>query len=180
VVGALRVTQLVVPGMRRRGHGRVINVSSVAGGITFPGMGAYAMSKHALESMSHALRHELKPFGIAVCVIQPGGIDTPFAGVERRDYHHGRPEGPYAAFTAEVVDRLSRNPMPLPVDKVARTIVRAATARRPKARYRVGTIAHVMLGLHDVLPGRLWDRLLPMMAPTPPTPPPPATPNPTP
>lgn len=167
VLGALRVAQLVAPVMRGRGHGRIVNVSSVAGLVTFPGMGAYAMSKHALESMSQALRHELKPFGIAVSVVQPGGIDTPFAETERRTFLHGRPQGPYAAFTAEIVERLSRNPMPLPADKVARTILRAATARRPKAQYRVGTIAHVMLGLHDLLPGRIWDRLLPMMAPTP-------------
>ncbi|MEZ0115190.1 NAD(P)-dependent dehydrogenase (short-subunit alcohol dehydrogenase family) [Catenulispora sp. EB89] len=167
VLGALRVAQLVAPGMRRRGRGRIVNVSSVAGLVTFPGMGAYAMSKHALESMSQALRQELKPFGIGVSVIQPGGIDTAFAEAERRTFLHGRPEGPYAAFTAEVVDRLSRNPMPLAPDKVARIIVRAATARRPRARYRVGTVAHVMLGLHDLLPDRMWDRLLPVMAPTP-------------
>jgi NAD(P)-dependent dehydrogenase (short-subunit alcohol dehydrogenase family) len=168
VLGALRVAQLVAPGMRRRGDGRIVNVSSVAGLVTFPGMGAYAMSKHALESMSQALRHELRPFGIGVCVIQPGGIDTPFAEAERRTFLHGAPEGPYAAFTAEVVERLRHNPMPLQADKVARTIVRAATARRPRARYRVGTIAHVMLGLHDALPDRLWDRLVPMISPTPP------------
>ena len=167
VLGALRTAQLVAPGMRLRGHGRIINVSSVAGRITFPGMGAYAMSKHALESMSQALRHELKPFGIGVSVIQPGGIDTPFAEAERRTYLHGLPEGPYAEFTVEVIERLSHNPAPLSADKVARTILRAATARHPKGQYRVGTIAHVMLGLHDALPGRLWDRLLPMMAPTP-------------
>ncbi|MEY9859447.1 NAD(P)-dependent dehydrogenase (short-subunit alcohol dehydrogenase family) [Catenulispora sp. GAS73] len=167
VLGALRVVQLVAPGMRRRGHGRIVNVSSVAGLVTFPGMGAYAMSKHALESMSQALRQELKPFGIGVSVVQPGGVDTAFAEAERRTFLHGRPEGPYAAFTAEVVDRLSRNPMPLAPDGVARTIVRAATARRPRARYRVGTVAHVMLGLHDLLPNRMWDRLLPLMAPTP-------------
>ena len=167
VLGALRVAQLVAPGMRRRGHGRIVNVSSVAGLVTFPGMGAYAMSKHAVESMSQALRHELKPFGIGVSVIEPGGMDTPFAEAERRTFLHGRPDGPYAEFTAAVVERLSHNPMPLPADKVARTIVRAATARRPKARYRVGTIAHVLLGLHDTLPARLWDRLVPMISPTP-------------
>lgn len=167
VLGALRVAQLAAPGMRRRGHGRIVTVSSVAGLVTFPGMGAYAMSKHAVESMSQALRHELKPFGIGVSVIQPGGIATPFAEAERRTFLHGTPEGPYAEFTAEVVERLSRNPMPLSADKVARTIVRAATARHPKARYRVGTIAHVMLGLHSVLPARLWDRLVPMISPTP-------------
>jgi NAD(P)-dependent dehydrogenase (short-subunit alcohol dehydrogenase family) len=77
VLAALRIAQLVAPGMRRRGYGRIVNVSSVAGRVTLPGMGAYAMSKHALESMSEALRQELKPFGIAVSVIQPGASTPP-------------------------------------------------------------------------------------------------------
>ena len=137
MLGALRTAQLVAPGMRLRGHGRIINVSSVAGRIRFPGMGAYAMSKHALES------------------VRQNGAPTSTVF----------PKVPMAEFTAEVIERLSHNPAPLSADKVARTILRAATARHPKGRYRVGTIAHVMLGLHDALPGRL----LPMMAPTPKT-----------
>lgn len=152
--------------MRRRGYGRIVNVSSVAGRVTMPGMGAYAMSKHALESMSEALRQELKPFGIAVSVIQPGGIDTPFAQAERRTFRHGRPDGPYADFTAQVVDRLGRNPVALRPERVAR-VVHRATARRPRPYYRVGGLAHVMLGLHQALPSRLWDRLVPMISPTP-------------
>lgn len=157
VLGALRAAQLVAPGMRRRGHGRIINVSSVAGRITMPGMGAYAMSKHALESMSQALRHELSPSGIGVSVIQPGGIDTPFAETERRTFRHGRPGGPYADFTAQV----------------ARVVYRAATARHPRPCYRVGGLAHVMLSLYNALPSRMWDRLIPLItsvpAATPPT-----------
>jgi NAD(P)-dependent dehydrogenase (short-subunit alcohol dehydrogenase family) len=167
VLGALRAAQLVAPGMRRRGHGRIVNVSSVAGRITMPGMGAYAMSKHALESMSEALRYELKPFGIAVSVIQPGGIDTPFAEAERRAFHHGRPDGPYSDFTTQVVDRLSHNPVALPPERVARVVHRAATAPHPRPYYRVGGLAHIMLGLHDALPGRIWRRLVPMITPTP-------------
>jgi NAD(P)-dependent dehydrogenase (short-subunit alcohol dehydrogenase family) len=167
VLGALRAAQLVAPGMRRRGHGRIISVSSVAGQVTIPGMGAYAMSKHALESMSDALRHELGPFGIGVCVIQPGGIDTPFAETERRTFCHGRPEGPYAAFTAQVVDRLSRNPVTLHPDRVARVVHRAAIARHLRPCYRVGGLAHVMLGLYSALPSRVWDRLVPLMTPVP-------------
>lgn len=167
VLGALRIAQLVAPGMRRRGHGRIVHISSVAGRITMPGMGAYAMSKHALESMSEALRHELRPFGIAVSVIQPGGIDTPFVQAERRAFQHGRPDGPYAEFTAQVVDRLGRNPVALAPERVARVVYRAATTGHPRPYYRVGGLAHVMLGLHDALPGRLWHRLVPMITPTP-------------
>lgn len=167
VLGALRVAQLVAPGMRRRGHGRIVNISSVAGQVTMPGMGAYAMSKHGLEAMSEALRQELKAFGIGVSVIQPGGIETPFAETERRTFRHGLPDGPYAGFTAEVVDRLGRNPVALQPERVARVVYRAATARRPRACYRVGGLAHALLGLHRTLPSPLWDRLVPMIAPTP-------------
>ena len=167
VVGALRVVQQVVPGMRERGWGRIVNLSSVAGRITMPGMGAYAMSKHAVESMSEALRHELNPFGIRVSVIQPGGIDTAFADAERRNFRHGRADGPYARFTAEVVERLSTNPLLLRPDHVARVVHRAATTRRPRPYYRVGTLAHMMLGLHQLLPDRLWDRLVPAITPVP-------------
>ena len=167
VLGALRITQLVAPGMRRRGHGRIVHISSVAGQITMPGMGAYAMSKHSLESMSAALRQELKPFGIKVSVIQPSGIDTPFAETERRDFHHGQPDGPYADFTADVVDRLSHNPVALRPERVARVVHRAATARHPRPHYRVGGLAHIMLGVHRTLPSRAWDRLVPKLTPTP-------------
>jgi NAD(P)-dependent dehydrogenase (short-subunit alcohol dehydrogenase family) len=167
VLGALRVVQMVAPGMRRRGQGRIVNVSSVAGRITMPGMGAYAMSKHALESMSDALCHELGPFGIRVSVVQPSGIDTPFAEVERRSYRHGRPNGPYAGFTTEVVHRLGSNPALLTPDRVAGVIHRAATAARPRTHYRVGAVAHAMLGLRRVLPDRLWHRLVPMISPVP-------------
>lgn len=167
VLGALRVVQHVAPGMRRRGRGRIINVSSVAGSVTLPGMGPYAMSKHALQSMSDALRHELAPFGISVCVIQPGGIDTPFAERERRAYHHGRADGPYATFTAAVVERLRHNPAPLSPDQVARTIHRAATTAHPRPYYRVGAVAQVMLGLNWALPPTLWDRLVPAITPVP-------------
>jgi NAD(P)-dependent dehydrogenase (short-subunit alcohol dehydrogenase family) len=153
--------------MRERGYGRIVQISSVAGRVTMPGMGAYAMSKHAVESMSQALRHELKPFGVAVSVIQPGGIDTPFAAAERRAFRHGRPDGPYAEFTAEVVDRLGRYPVALRPDRVARAVHRAATRSRPRPHYRVGGLAHVMLGLHGALPARLWDRLVPTLAPVP-------------
>lgn len=175
VLGALRAAQLVAPGMRRRGHGRIINVSSVAGQVTIPGMGAYAMSKHALESMSQALRHELRPFGVGVSVIQPGGIDTPFAETERRAFRHGRPDGPYASFTAQVVDRLSRNPVALHPDRVARVIYRAATSRRPRPCYCVGGLAHVMLSLYNALPSRVWDRLIPLITPVPAATPPTGT-----
>ena len=142
--------------MRRRGYGRIVNISSVTGRVTMPGMSAYAMSKHALESMSDALRQELKAFGVLVSVIQPGGIDTPFTETERRTFRHGQPDGPYADFTAGVVERLGRNPVALRPERVAHTVYRAATANRPRPYYRVGVLAHIMLGLYHMMPSGVW------------------------
>src|SRR5205823_10160831 len=71
-------TQLVLPGMRRQTWGRIINVSSMGGRLTFPGGGYYHATKHALEAISDALRFEVRPFGIDVVVIEPGAIKTAF------------------------------------------------------------------------------------------------------
>ena len=79
VFGPLRLTQLVLPGMRRRRAGRVVNVSSMGGRLVFPGGGVYHASKYAVEALSDALRYELRPFGIAVVLIEPGLIKTNFA-----------------------------------------------------------------------------------------------------
>ncbi len=100
VFGLARLTQLVLPGMRRQGWGRVVNVSSMGGRLTFPGGGWYHASKHAVEALSDALRFEVQGFGIDVVVIEPGLIRTSFAeaavgSIEQDD-------GPYARFNAAV------------------------------------------------------------------------------
>lgn len=167
VIGMLAMTQFVLPGMRRNGTGRIINLSSVAGRITMAGMGAYSMSKHAVEAQTCALRYELAGTGIDVVTIQPGGVATPFGQTETRLYHHGARGGPYERFTERVVARLNDNPMQLAPATVARTIHRAAVRRHPRRTYRVGALAKVMLGLHDVLPRMIWDRLITSAAPVP-------------
>src|SRR5688572_9658489 len=100
VFGLARLTQLVLPGMRRQGWGRVVNVSSMGGRLTFPGGGWYHASKPAVEALSDALRFEVQRFGIDVVVIEPGLIRTSFAeaavgSIEQDD-------GPYARFNAAV------------------------------------------------------------------------------
>ena len=79
VFGLLRLTQLVLPGMRRHGRGRIINISSMGGRLTFPGEGAYHASKYAVEALSDALRFEVKGFGIDVVLIEPGFIRSGFS-----------------------------------------------------------------------------------------------------
>ena len=100
VFGLVRMCQLVLPGMRARGDGRIVNVSSMGGNFTFPGGGAYHASKYAVEAISDALRFEVKGFGVGVSVIQPGAIRTEFAATAVAEI--AGDDGPYAAFNAEV------------------------------------------------------------------------------
>src|SRR5688500_17672677 len=85
VFGLMSVTRAFVPAMRRRGSGRIINISSIVGRISAPFQGPYAASKHAVEALSDALRAELTPFGVKVVVVQPGPISTEFFGVLREE-----------------------------------------------------------------------------------------------
>src|SRR5687767_6026574 len=141
VFGLARLTQLVLPGMREQGWGRIVNVSSMGGELTFPGGGWYHASKHAVEALSDALRFELAGFGIDVVVIQPGLIRTRFADAAVGSIEAG--DGPYARFDAAVgaatagaydgafARRLGEGP-----ETVAKAIERAMTAKRPRTRYR--------------------------------------------
>ena len=165
VFGLVRLTQLVLPGMRRQGWGRVVNVSSMGGELTFPGGGWYHASKHAVEALSDALRFEVEGFGIDVVVIQPGLIRTGFADAAVGSIEHE--DGPYARFNAAVgaatagayeggfARRLGGGP-----EAVAAAIERAVSARRPRARYRVTPSARLFIGLRRLLSDRAWDTLV--------------------
>lgn len=165
VFGLVRLAQLVLPGMRAQRWGRIVNVSSMGGELTFPGGGWYHASKHALEALSDALRFEVQGFGIDVVVIQPGLIRTSFAeaavgSIEQAD-------GPYAQFNAAVgaatagayesglARALGGHP-----DTVAKAIERAVTAQRPRTRYRVTPSAGLFMTLRRLLPDRAWDALV--------------------
>lgn len=88
VLGLVRVTRAFLPGMRERRAGRIINVSSVAGRVTLPFFGPYNSSKHAVESISDSLRHELRPHGVDVIVIEPGAVKTRFGSLEQAQLEH--------------------------------------------------------------------------------------------
>ena len=165
VFGLVRLTQLVLPGMRRQGWGRVVNVSSMGGRLTFPGGGWYHASKHAVEALSDALRFEVEGFGIDVVVIEPGLIRTGFAEAAVGSIEQD--EGPYAHFNAAVgaatagayESGLARTLGGGP-DSVAKTIQRAVSARRPRTRYRVTPSAGLFISLRRLLPDRAWDAVV--------------------
>jgi NAD(P)-dependent dehydrogenase (short-subunit alcohol dehydrogenase family) len=168
VFGLIELTQLVLPGMRQARAGRIVNVGSMGGRLTFPGAGIYHATKHALEALSDALRFEVQGFGIDVVLIQPGLIRSAFGGVAVDVLgRHAVTGWPYAALNDSVA-RATREsyikgplaPLAGEPDDVARVIARALTAARPKPRYRVTASAHVLMTLRALLPDRLWDAFL--------------------
>ena len=165
VFGLVRMAQLVLPGMRRAGWGRIVNMSSMGGNFTFPGGGAYHASKYAVEAISDALRFEVKGFGVGVTVIQPGAIRTEFASTVTERLPEG--EGPYAAFNADVgratVDAYQKGPLARlggEPDAVAKAVEKAIDARRAPIRMRVTPSAHVLVTQRRLMPDRVWDRFL--------------------
>jgi len=173
VFGLMRLVQLVAPGMRRQGWGRIVNVSSMGGKLTIPGGGAYHASKHAVEALSDALRFELAPFGVDVVVIEPGLIRTEFAAAAINSIEAHQETGPYADFNASIrpaYASMERSPTALivsPADDVAKAIARAIGAARPRTRYRVGISAHIFMGLRGLVSDRLWDRIVARLIPPP-------------
>jgi short-subunit dehydrogenase len=157
VFGLMSVTRAFLPKMRERRTGRIINVSSVGGRITLPYFGVYNSTKYAVESLSDAMRYELRPFGIDVALIEPGIIRTNFeatavtglSGFATTPY--GRALANYERMSKSA-DRFASNPV-----VVARAIARAVSARRPSARYVAPRSTNVALWLRAILPTSMWD-----------------------
>ncbi len=175
VFGALRLTQLVLPAMRARRRGRIVNVGSMGGRLTFPGGGIYHATKHALEALSDALRFEVAGFGIQVVLVQPGLIRTSFTDAASRSLERvGSSGSPYAAFTREVerITRESYHQGPVArfagePDTVADVIASALDARDPAPRYRVTPSAGIFMTLRALTTDRMWDAMLARTYPRP-------------
>jgi len=163
VVGQIAVTQAVLPRLRAS-RGRVLFMSSVTGRVSPPMEGAYNASKFALEALADSLRVELRPWGIRVVIIEPGPVDTEtwhevdpiMDAMEARMTPEHREL--YAAHTKGLRTMLlGLKHRAMPADGVATTIERALVARRPRARYPVGSNARIMLAMRAVLPTRALD-----------------------
>jgi NAD(P)-dependent dehydrogenase (short-subunit alcohol dehydrogenase family) len=173
VVGPLAVTNAVLPRLRAS-RGRIVLVSSLSGRISSPMTGAYNSSKFALEAMADAWRMELRPWGIAVSLIEPAMTDTDMwrAAPELQDATEEAMSEEHRALYQRHLDGLRRTiprlqKMAKPVDGVAETIERALTASRPKARYVVGLDAKVQAAVMTVLPQRLQDTAVALATGTP-------------
>jgi NAD(P)-dependent dehydrogenase (short-subunit alcohol dehydrogenase family) len=151
--GALRCMQAVVPGMRERGSGWIVNVTSQAGRFAAPCMGAYAASKFALEAASESLSVELAPFGVRVALIEPGAIMTPIW----QKVDTTPPAGPYIAarkrLTRTVMTELGHASS---ADEVADCISLAMTTTEPRLRWLVGRGADRNIALRDALSDEEW------------------------
>jgi NAD(P)-dependent dehydrogenase (short-subunit alcohol dehydrogenase family) len=160
VLGILRCARAVLPSMAARGRGRIINVGSVAGTVTFTGMGLYCSSKYAVEALTEALRLEGRPLGIEACVVEPGMFHTSF-GANRRWARRWRArKSPFQGLIDRMVAYMnSRRRNGGGGAPVARVIRRAATARRMALRYPVGWDAWLLTLLRKVLPGAMLEAL---------------------
>jgi NAD(P)-dependent dehydrogenase (short-subunit alcohol dehydrogenase family) len=168
VFGLVRLCQLVLPAMRLRRAGRIINLSSMGGRLVFPGGGFYHATKYAVEALSDALRFEVRGFGIHVVLIEPGLIRTSFsdAAVGSMDApQDGDPAytGFHAAVAKATKESYEKGPLARlagEADDVARAIEKAITTARPRARYSVTGSAKLLLAQRAVLSDRLWDAFL--------------------
>jgi NAD(P)-dependent dehydrogenase (short-subunit alcohol dehydrogenase family) len=150
VFGLIRMCQLVLPGMREQGWGRIVNIGSMGGKLTFPGGGLYHATKYAVEAISDALRFEVRGFGVDVLLVEPGLIVTGFADAATATVVADQ-NGPYARFN-HTVSKLTADAYKGSMSKlgagpeaVAKTIAGALQSRRPKARYPVTLSARLMI-----------------------------------
>lgn len=161
--GVARLTQLLLPEMRKRGGGKVVNISSMGGKVYTPLGAWYHATKHALEGWSDCLRLELDPFGIDVIIVEPGLIETGFGDVVAEGIENRSGGGAYAVMTEAVV-RSTRGAYGqgrgTPSSKVATVISKALKARAPKTRYVVGKYAKPMITMRRWLGDRAFDRII--------------------
>jgi len=163
--GVIRVTQAVLPKMRERRKGRILMMSSVSGFVTPPTQGAYSASKHAIEALANALRHELYPFGIHTVLIQPGYIVTNIQSTAMnlaQTYQEKIKNGPYAKIYATYMGNASctRAQSKTTPEDCARIMLQAIEAPWPKARYTVTSLAKFAKWAKRLLTDSAADRMI--------------------
>jgi NAD(P)-dependent dehydrogenase (short-subunit alcohol dehydrogenase family) len=175
VFGLVRLTQLVLPGMRAQRWGKIVNVGSMGGRLTFPGAGHYHATKHAIEAISDALRFEVRGFGVDVVLIEPGLITTSFGDAATASMAElsASEEDPYASFNTTVAAATAdayEGPLRMlggGPDRVAKAIERALERRRPRARITVTPSAKLAIATRRLLSDRAWDAAMRAQFPRP-------------
>ena len=165
VFGLARMCQLVLPGMRVARAGRIVNIGSMGGRITFPVGGYYHATKYAVEALSDALRNEVHPFGVDVVLVEPGLIRSRFQEtVLTSEAHVPQADSPYAALLGTSASNTSggyQNPLlAAGPERVARVVLNAIEARRPRSRYVITPAARAAITARTLGGDRVWDAIV--------------------
>jgi NAD(P)-dependent dehydrogenase (short-subunit alcohol dehydrogenase family) len=152
--GVVRMIDAVLPAMRAAGHGKIINISSLAGNTAIPFSGFYSASKFAVEGYSEALWYELRPFGISVSLVEPGFVNTP---IGEASPGAGRSLPTYDATRKRMMTAFGKAlAAGIPAEAVARTVLAIVRRPSPKLRYRVGAQATWLPRLRSVVPWKVY------------------------
>lgn len=157
--GVLRVARAVLPHMRRRGGGTIVNVSSIAGRIGLPYQGLYSAAKFAVEGLSEALRLEVRQFGIRVVLIEPGDFHTGFTANRRKII---AADSPYADSFSRAIGVAEKDELSgASPEAVARLLLRILRSRSPRPRYTAGApFQRFAAFAKGIIPGRMFERAL--------------------
>jgi len=158
VIGQVRLTQLLVPGMRGRGHGRVVMVGSMLGSFPLAYRSSYCATKAAIKAFATASRAELSPYGVWVTTVEPGSTAT---GISERRTQYIAADSPHRAAYQTMLRHLNANEEGgISAAEVAETVLAAIEAKRPKPLYARGSQSPLAFGMLRVLPRTLMEKLI--------------------
>jgi len=161
VFGLSRLVQLVLPHMREKRSGTIINISSVAGKVPSPMAGWYHASKHALEALSDSLRMEVRQFGINVIIIEPGSVKSEWGNIAMDSALRMSGKGVYQTMAKNYVDSVkAMDPKASDPEVITRLVQKAIRSKSPKTRYVGGFMARPLIYLHRILPDKAFDALM--------------------
>lgn len=163
VFGAARLTQLLLPAMRAKRSGYIINITSIGGKIYTPLGAWYHATKHALEGWSDCLRLEVAEFGIKVVIVEPGLIETGFGDVVSGNFVKRSASGPYGHLVGKVANSVKNaygNGRGSDPKVIADVVARAVKRPQPRTRYAAGKYARMLIGMRVWLGDRLFDRII--------------------
>ena len=158
--GVIAITQAILPFMRAKGRGRIINISSISGKIGFPGLSPYVSSKHALEGYSESLRLEVKPFGIDVSLVEPGSYQTNiWTSMDQMEFN---PDSPYYAYMKSLLSEIEGGKSDFgDPNEVAQLVAQIATQpKSPNLRYPIGKGVKGNLFFKNNLPWKLLEKII--------------------
>lgn len=164
VVATLHLAQAVLPGMRQRGSGVIVNIGSTGGRFASPGAGGYHVIKYGMEALSLSLRAEVAPFGVRVVLLDPTAVRTPFVTSQQEARPSYAADDPYGGFKIRYADNTrqlsAKRGVMIEPDVVARAVLRVVRAKNPRPRYVVGLSGKATVFARALLTDRMWDRIL--------------------